>query len=184
MNDRLVVDEIARTDSAGIESANDENAVAMARLLNPGQRYEVRIVISQHGDRDFDIVTLIEVPEHIPLGLVESFVNGLSAYLTDDGTLLLTVPHANKPVQSKHYQHFTSGRLRASLKPHFQIQEMVFFDTTMRGFKFLMSLLQNRFFTLSHTRLTTAFFDYYTKTHLVTDEAHCERILVSAKVVR
>jgi len=92
--------------------------------------------------------------------------------------------HANKSVQSKHYQRFTSGRLRASLEPHLEIQEMMFFGMTTRRLKILMSLLQNRLFILSHTRLTTAFFDYYTKTHLVTDEAHCERILVSARVAR
>ena len=161
-----------------------DNAIALAKLLNPGQRYETYDVISQHGDRDYDIVTLIEVLEHIPPDLIEGFVIGLTTHITDEGTLLLTVPHANKPVQSKHYQHVTADRLRASLEPHFEIQEMVFFDTTTRRLKFLNALLQNRFFIVSHSRLTTAFFNYYTKTHLVTDEAHCERILVSARVAR
>ena len=141
-------------------------------------------MISQHGDWDFDILTLIEVLEHTPPDLVESFVIGLSTYLTDDGTLLLTVPHANKPVQSKHYQHFMSDRLRASLEPHFEIQEMVYFDRDSRKLRYLEALMQNRLFVLNHSRLTTAFFNYYIRTHLVTDEASCGRMLAVATVRR
>ena len=129
-------------------------------------------------------MTLIEVLEHIPPPQVERFVYGLSTYISDGGTLLLTVPHANKPVQSKHYQHFSTALLRESLEPHFEIQEMVYFDRDSRKLRYLEALMQNRLFVLNHSRLTTAFFNYYIRTHLVTDEASCGRMLAVATVRR
>lgn len=62
-----------------------------------------------------DLVTLVEVLEHIPPAELAAFIRHAFALLRPGGTMLVTVPHVNRPVQRKHFQHFTGASLHAAL---------------------------------------------------------------------
>ena len=99
----------------------------------------------------YDLVTLIEVLEHIPPDDLESFVRRAFAMVASSGTLLVTVPHANKPVQRKHFQHFTGDALRALLvrASGGASVTLQFLDPRPRGLSWLRAkLAANRFFTI------------------------------------
>jgi 2-polyprenyl-3-methyl-5-hydroxy-6-metoxy-1,4-benzoquinol methylase len=101
----------------------------------------------------FDLVTLIEVLEHIPITEAWEFARRAFDMLAAGGVLLVTVPHANKPVQRKHFQHFTGDVLARLLSSatgqDAESVDLRFIDRQERGLAWLRSrLATNRFFTV------------------------------------
>lgn len=100
-----------------------------------------------------DLVLAIEVLEHIPPPELLEFVSALARCTTPGGHLLVTVPHANKRVQRKHYQHFTGTSLRKVLADatggSFGPADIRFVDPLPRGFEKLVGkIARNRLFTI------------------------------------
>lgn len=92
----------------------------------------------------YDSATLIEVAEHIPPEQLDSFVKAISMALKPGAELIVTVPHANKTVQKKHYQHFTFESLAHYFTPHFEVVDMKGFESTTRFTKWLRKMIMNR----------------------------------------
>ena len=137
-------------------------------------------MIDQRPQRRFDVATLIEVLEHIPPPQVDDFCRGVAETLNDEGRLILTVPHSNKPVQSKHYRHFASADLRDVLSPYFSEITLTPFDATS---KWVMPILtravggSGRYFVLTHQRVMTWFYRLYKGRYLYANsERECGRL--------
>lgn len=105
-------------------------AIRLASAMNPSLEFYCHDVINNKFDRKCDIVTLVEVLEHIPCEGVDSFLEGVASLLIDSGILLLTVPHKNKRLQDKHFQHFTSSSIKSALESRFELLEIFPFDRT------------------------------------------------------
>ena len=75
-------------------------------------------------DNFFDQIILIETLEHIEPSQIHRIVSELNRVLKPSGTLIVTVPHQNRPLSSKHYQHFSSNSLKSCLVQQFEIKEM------------------------------------------------------------
>ena len=103
-------------------------AIALAKALNPDLNYVCLDIANDETPGQFDVATMIEVLEHIPPNEIDSFLEGVSKSITSNGTLILTVPHENKRVQNKHFQHFSSQKLRKILASHFHVEHMMPFD--------------------------------------------------------
>lgn len=107
----------------------DGDAIAWARMMN-GEAITAGDIEYLHGDiadlpaASFDSATLIEVAEHVPPPGLPGFVGAIHKVLKPGATLFLTVPHANNPVQDKHYQHFTFAGLQEVFAPHFHFAEI------------------------------------------------------------
>lgn len=105
--------EFPEVEFTGLELS--ERALAFARLF--ANRSDVAFLSSAASpDASFDLVTCIEVFEHIPLADADAFLRSAWSRVRPGGTLLLTVPHANIPVHAKHFRHFTGETLEASLR--------------------------------------------------------------------
>lgn len=64
-------------------------------------------------NKKYDLITLIEVLEHIPNEGLESFCNSIPKKLKDNGKLIISVPSDNiKPINPKHYRHYNLNMLR------------------------------------------------------------------------
>src|SRR5207247_850905 len=96
-----------------------ERAVRLAQALNPELDYRALDVVTDVIGEKFEVATLIEVIEHIVPAQLPAFIEAAANTITDNGKLVLTVPHSNKPLIDKHYQHFTGHQLRQLLAPHF-----------------------------------------------------------------
>lgn len=66
-------------------------------------------------DREFDLVTAIEVLEHIPDDGIKRFVNVLSE--RTKGGVLVCVPTTEVPVSAKHYRHYDEDFLACHMNP-------------------------------------------------------------------
>lgn len=84
-----------------------KRAIAFAKAFNPSGKFFVGDITKFSYKNYFDIVTLVEVLEHIPPNDIEKFVASLHQLIKPGGRLLVSVPSINLPIQEKHYQHFT-----------------------------------------------------------------------------
>lgn len=155
-----------------------ERAISVARALNPGLDLRCIDIRADSVGEKFDLVTLIEVFEHIPLALAHDFVAALRRLIKDDGRMLLTVPHANVPVSRKHFQHFTAESLQAYFLPHFEIERTVFLDARSRAVNLIRKVLQNEYFILAHWGIRNRLYRFYKRRYLVADEPRCGRIFM------
>jgi SAM-dependent methyltransferase len=161
-----------------------ERAVRLAQALNPDLEYRALDIVKDGVPEKFGAATLIEVIEHIPPAGLPEFIRAVAGVLSDGGRLVLTVPHRNKPLIEKHYQHFTGAQLETLLAPHFRDIRLIPFDVpakrapTMWLIERLLGA-KGKWFLLTNARLLYLFYRLYLKRYLYAgSEARCERIAV------
>jgi len=160
-----------------------DRAIALAKSLNPGLSYKVADLTNHDLDLKFDVVTMVEVLEHIHTDHVDVFLERAAALLNEGGRIVLTVPHLNKPVSSKHFQHFDSKKLRQILAPHFREMQFYPFDARSKLLRFLEKTMKKleAYFVLTNSALLGWAFQKYIRRYLYTqDENKCMRIGVVA----
>src|ERR1043166_8415212 len=100
-----------------------------AKLLNPeNESLSGDIAEGDSGDEKVDVITLFEPLEHVPPDRIAGLVAALRRLLKTDGTLLVSVPSQNLGLNRKHYQHFSSSSLPATLRPSFEITQHYFLN--------------------------------------------------------
>ena len=114
--------------------------------------------------------------EHIPLDDCDNFVKGLVSLLNEEGRIYLTVPHKNKAVSEKHFQHFDYKSLTDYFEEYFRIEEVVFFDKLTKWNRILNLILVNKLFILNNRYLNNLLYKLYRKHFFFTKEKKCGRI--------
>jgi 2-polyprenyl-3-methyl-5-hydroxy-6-metoxy-1,4-benzoquinol methylase len=158
-------------------------AIALAKALNPAIDYICADLTSETLQQRYDVVTAVEVLEHIPVDEVQLFLEGIASHLNPEGRLVITVPHVNKGVQSKHYQHFTAATLRATLQQRFTVQRVVPFDRRSRLVAGMLRLLGHTGsrFIVTHQALNRLAYKMILKGCLEEQpEGRCSRLLAVA----
>ncbi|HPB74177.1 MAG TPA: methyltransferase domain-containing protein [Chromatiaceae bacterium] len=162
-------------------------AIKLAQAMNadhPEITFLATDITQPHTCGPFDLGVLMEVFEHIPPADCEGFLAGVRRLLKPGSTLLLTVPHANNPLEYKHFQHFTSKSLLRYLETGFQIQEVMPFEKRAFSREFLEGLLCNRLFVLNEPRLLAAIYRFHRRRLFhCHSEDECQRLFVEARVV-
>jgi len=161
-----------------------ERAIGFARAFSPDIDFEVSDVGKNLEEKRWDVATLIEVCEHVPPAQLPGFLESTARALIPGGRLVLTVPHENKALNAKHYQHFSSAKIRELLTPHFDEIEFVFFDHRSRLMQSLLFLNggKGNFFVVTLPSVNRLFFRIYKKFfHYVDKESNCLRIACIAQ---
>jgi SAM-dependent methyltransferase len=158
-----------------------ERAIQLANAMNPDIDYKQTNIVEHHLPEKFEVATLIEVLEHIPPRQVDEFLRGCAEALQEGGKIILTVPHLNRVLESKHYQHFDSGMLRSVLNPYFT--DLVFFpfEPPSRVINGLHRLLggSGKHFVITNRALLSWFFRLYRSRYVYSpDESGGTRIAV------
>jgi 2-polyprenyl-3-methyl-5-hydroxy-6-metoxy-1,4-benzoquinol methylase len=156
-----------------------ERAVSFARILSPEANYIVGDITDKKAlDKKFDVITAIEVLEHIHPAQLPDFLESLHFFLKSGGSLIITVPSRNVRVRSKHYQHFDVGLLAEVLNPLFEISEKYFLNRIGRRTKTIKKILSNNIFLLQSKVMLNAIYNYYEKNLLNAEEKNSQRIFV------
>ena len=159
-------------------------AIALSSAMNPdiaNLKFQSLDITNQHTLDPFDISVLMEVFEHIPIEDAIHFMGSVRALLKDGGVLYLTVPHENKPLEYKHFQHFSVSKIVNYLRPHFDIAEVIPFERITWRRELILKVLNNRLFILNSPRLLSMIYRWY-KNNLFfcASEKECQRIFVKA----
>lgn len=129
---------------AGIDY--DEQAIAFARAFNPELEFFTGDITKMTWPEPFETATLIEVIEHIQPDFLPQFLAACRSAIRDDGTLIVTVPHANKPLEAKHYRHFTFDSLKEALSGSFEVKEIWGFERRGKAKRAIARALNNPVF--------------------------------------
>lgn len=175
---------LAFADSSVFGVDYSQRAITLASVMNtavPNLQFKQLDITKPSDLPAVDVAILMEVFEHIPLEFAAEFMRGVHGLLKPGGVLLLTVPHRNKPVEYKHFQHFTIDRILAYLQPHFDVVEVVPFEKISIARRLITAILSNRFFILNSGRLLQAIYRYYKRNlFFCGSEKTCQRIFVKA----
>lgn len=157
-----------------------EKAINLAKALNPTLHFECVNILENSYKQKYDILTLIEVFEHIPIDLCENFVKSLSNILEENGKLIITVPHINKKKNEKHFQHFDEQKIKKYFSKDFMIEEIIYFEDMRRSMlkKVIQLVIYNRMFILNNSHLLNYFYSVYKKKYFFSDKENCGRIFV------
>jgi SAM-dependent methyltransferase len=162
-------------DLAGIDFS--ERAVRYAQLFNPQAQFVCGDISNGSlFERQFDVITLIETLEHVPLPDVAGFIRSLRRHLKPDGFLVITVPSENLNLAPKHYQHFSLSSLAVTLQDEFTIADCYFLNRISRWEKIVQTFVSNRLFILNERRILNAFYHYYESSLLNARESDAKRI--------
>lgn len=125
------------------------SAVRFARAFVP--RADIAEKDAAQLDLRFDVVTAIEVLEHVPDEAVPRFFRTLADRCQPDGTVIVSVPTRNVPLNAKHYRHYDEAQLRSELSASKAPLALVTVDYVYRQPKWLRSLeraIDNKYFRL------------------------------------
>ena len=179
---RELRDEYPDVEVLGVD--NSERSVALANAMNTDIEYISRDILAEQVEITYDVVTAIEVLEHIEPADLERFLEAIEDALADGGLLVLTVPHANKPVSEKHYQHFDGEALTELLTPRFENLELIPFDRQslfFEGLKLLLGWRGDHYVINTPAILDRMHRLYRTRYLYAESEADCRRIAAVAR---
>lgn len=162
---------------AGIDTS--EKAISLAKQLNPELKFERHDIIDSPLNSEWDVITLLEVLEHIPEENLMKFVKEMVKLLKPGGFLIITVPHLNEKLTVKHYQHFDIWKLRNLFSHDFEEHRVVLFDYISPFLKALLILMggSGRFFIITHQAFNNLLYSYYRKNCLYgVGTKRCKRI--------
>ncbi len=102
------------TKTIGIDIS--ERAIGFAKLIVPSVQFEiVNAGELQFPDNKFDLVTAIEVIEHIDESGQDAMLHEIHRVLKENGLLILTTPSWNLKLPKFHFRHYSEEELRGLL---------------------------------------------------------------------
>jgi 2-polyprenyl-3-methyl-5-hydroxy-6-metoxy-1,4-benzoquinol methylase len=153
-----------------------DRAINLAKALNPALDFRCLDITQEHQLGHFDVVTSIEVIEHIPQHELDSFISSMANLQQPGGRLILTAPHSNMGLQKKHFQHFSRDSLERALCHYYTIERYLFFDKRSRRVRYLRALLKNRFAVLNYQPLLNWVYKTYKRQGFHCTETDCNRV--------
>jgi len=156
-------------------------SIELAKSLNPDIKFDIVNILEENEFEKFDVITLIEVFEHIPLEYAYKFSRKVKEMLNKDGFLLITVPHKNKPLNKKHYQHFTKDSLLNYFEEGFEVDKLLYLEDRNYLKTFINIILTNRLFILNNQLLKNWLYSLYKKHCLFSDSKKAGRIYARLK---
>lgn len=164
-------------DVAGVDYS--ERAIAMAQALVPDVHFHSLDITAEHSLGAADAAVLMEVFEHIPPEQAEQFAAAVARLVRANGLLIVTVPHENKPLEYKHFQHFNTTSLNRYFLPHFEVEKTLYIEKLGWLNRFLNKCVANGFFVLNRRRLLDAVYrTYRDRVFQCASESQCARIAV------
>lgn len=125
---------------------NDLRSISWAKNFNNLKNVKFKCQdISKLKKSNFDLISLIEVLEHIEPKKLKKFCHEVKKRLKVNGKLIITVPHVNKKLIPKHYQHFTFKKIYSYFSSNFQIVEIKGYPKKSLFWSVLDKIFCNRF---------------------------------------
>jgi len=179
---REVRQRFAGTRLLGIDSS--AAAIRWAQALNPELLFETADALERAPDERFDVVTLLEVIEHVPPARLGDFLGAAASHVLPGGRLILTTPHVHERLDPRHYQHFDCASLREALEDAFDDISCVPFDYVGWPTRLLLQALggSGRYVIVTHAGLNTWFYRRYMRRCLEgSGERGCHRLAAVAR---
>lgn len=127
----------------GIDLA--ERPIQFAKAFHPEINFHVKDALEIN--EEFDVVTAIEVLEHVPDENITNFFRTLEERTRKNGHLIISIPTVVVPVSTKHYRHYNIELFKQQLKKsgaNLTIQKVEYAYKSSRFLKLYSKLTQNK----------------------------------------
>lgn len=137
-------------------------AIELAKIMNKNNSnldYKVFDMFEDNLDLTFDIVSIVEVIEHIQPERLELFLQKSSLMLNKNGYFIGSVPSKMLKMPSKHYQHFDIDSLKIILNKSFEVKDIFYIDKKnyiSKKLNFLANIINS-------SKVQNIAFNYYVK---------------------
>ena len=155
-------------------------AIKLAKALNPDVKYKNKNIMN-HDLEKCDAITLIEVFEHIPLEFCADFARASAELLKEGGCMYLTVPHENKPVSYKHFQHFNYDSLMKYFQNYFNVEKVEYIQKNNKLLVLLDMIMTNKLWIINSSFLNNLFYKFYKNRYFYAQEHNCGRMYLKLK---
>jgi len=130
-----------------------KKSIDFAKAFSNSENVEFLVKDIKDIKEKYDIVTLIEVLEHIPDNEVEEFLNLVIDKVNNGGYFIISVPTDVRPVIKKHYKHYNESMLDLTIDKRFSnlilVEEKRLYRDNLLT-KFMNKVLNNRYFSLNY----------------------------------
>lgn len=152
-------------------------AIAFAQAFATDAIFEEKDIFSLTST--YDIVTCIEVLEHIPDDLINAFVDQAVKLTKFGGHFIVSVPTPVYPLNKKHYRHYDEALLNEHLGAHHSlvlVKEKRIYRVSL-VLKTLIRLLNNNIWTVNYRPLLKAFWKWHSKYNIVANQRNGAHLL-------
>ncbi|MFV8281337.1 class I SAM-dependent methyltransferase [Christiangramia marina] len=133
---------------------------------------------------EFDVVTAIEVLEHVPDEQVTNFLKILEKRLIESGKIIISVPTTVLPVSEKHYRHYTLEILKQQLensKINLEIEHVEYVYKSSSLLKLYSKLTQNKLWIIEIRPLRNFVWRMVKSKYTIANEGNGEEMIVILK---
>jgi SAM-dependent methyltransferase len=163
-----------RCELAGVEV--DARALRFARAALP-DTVSLHQHTSEVASGRFAVGVAMEVLEHVPDAEIQPFLTEMVRLLSSDGALVVSVPTVNRPLNRKHYRHYTLATLQAQVAGIFTVARVRWVHHIGPTSGVLRRLTVNRFFILEYPPLLRLVTAAYRRHVLESDAEHGAHLL-------
>lgn len=148
-------------DKQGIDLS--EKAIRFANAFSSNTKFEVKDIFDLK--EQYEMISLIEVLEHIPDEILENFVKKINDLTSQNGYFIVSVPTTNEPVHRKHFRHYDDTLLTQHIDNNtdFKIIEEYYIYSNSKILKKIRKLFHNKFYTLNAGPVKRLFWKFHKK---------------------
>ena len=157
----------------------NQDAIKLAAIVTGLKNVFRKIDINELGDEyseSFDIITAVEVFEHISETDIISVLNKIECLLKKNGKLIICVPSQNRAIQERHYRHYTSEQLEQQLS-QFRTDNIHYIHKISGTEKLLRNLLSNRIYNLKKNCFQKHIYNIYRQKTQIAQANNCAHII-------
>jgi 2-polyprenyl-3-methyl-5-hydroxy-6-metoxy-1,4-benzoquinol methylase len=129
--------------------------------------------------KEYDVVSLIEVLEHIPNDFVESFMTKVLSLVIKNGYFIISVPTTVIPVSKKHYRHYNEELLTKHIESFSNvklIKEKRIYKSTI-FLKIMIKLINNKLWTINSKNILKNFWKWHIKNNINATKENGQHII-------
>lgn len=156
-------------------------SIAFARAFAQSSEFEVANLVDIK--EAFDVVSCVEVLEHVPDEHVEGFVAALKERVAKNGFLVVCVPTTVYPLNKKHYRHYDEELLsqHLNLGDHFESIRELRIHRVSKRLKVASRLMNNRFYSIRWSRAWKKLWCWHTESGMYASRTDGAHLLVVAR---
>lgn len=148
-----------------------EKAIMFANAFAKDARFEIKDLFTI--DNQYDLISLIEVLEHIPNDFVDSFMQKVLSLVKKNGHFVISVPTTAMPLGNKHYRHYDEKLLDQHIDVNKHgielIKEIRVFNMTSK-LRFCLRMINNKVWTINHKGMLKKFWNWHMNTNKLASE--------------
>lgn len=149
-----------------------EKAISFAKAFSTDARFEVEDIFNIK--KTYDLVSLIEVLEHIPDNFIEKFMIQVIELIKKDGYFIISVPTTVIPLSKKHYRHYDENLLSEQIEMYGNMELVKEIRAYKESglFKFGSSLLNNRLWSINSNVILKMFWNWHKRNNYFGDKSN------------